>query len=136
MSRSTIFHVTPVVIVFVAFFASIALLFASADSPNAAATPVGLGSANSFAVLGYSTVTNTGPSTISGDIGLNSDSSVTGFPAGVQTSGAMYVADALSLQARTSASSAFTSASGQTGPTVVPTELGGLTLTPDLYESE
>ena len=137
MSRSTISHVTPVFGVFVAFFVSIALLFASADSANAAASPVGLGAANSFAVLGYSTVTNTGPSTISGDIGLHSGSSVTGFPPGVQTSGAMYVSDALSLQARTDANNAFTSASGQTPVTSLgAVELGGLTLPPDIYETD
>lgn len=52
MSRSTILLVTPVVGMFVAFFVAIALLSASADPANAVATPVDLGAASSFAVLG------------------------------------------------------------------------------------
>lgn len=124
-----------------AALAALALATASASlllggtSANAAALPVGLGTADSFAVIAYSTVTNTGPSVINGDIGLHPGTAVVGFPPGTQPTGAAYVADAVALSARLDAGTAFTTASGQTGATLVTVELGGQTLTPDLYQS-
>lgn len=114
---------------------AVALATTTAQRADAVALPVPLGTAGAFAVLGYSTVTNTGPSVISGDIGVNPGSAVVGFPPGSQIAGATYAAEAVGLQARNDASTAFTSASGQTGPVTVGVELGGTTLTPDLYES-
>ena len=47
---------------------------------HAAEAPVGLGTAGSFAVLAGQSVTNTGPSVITGDIGVGPGTSVTGIP--------------------------------------------------------
>lgn len=66
---------------------------------SAAHPPVGLGTATSFAILAGQTVTNTGPSIISGDLGVSPGSAVTGFPPGTVINGTQHVADAVALQA-------------------------------------
>jgi hypothetical protein len=71
-----------------------------------AQAPVGLGTDGSFAVLAGSTVTNTGPSVISGSVGLDPGSAVIGFPPGIVT--ATVSGD---LAGRTLTSGVYTSAS-------------------------
>jgi hypothetical protein len=59
-----------------------------------------LGSAAGFAVLGSSTVTCTGASIITGNLGVSPGSAVTGFPAPcTDVGGTIFAADAVSLQA-------------------------------------
>ena len=57
-----------------------------------------LGTAANFAVLAGSTITNTGSSSINGDLGLSPGTLVTGFPPG-QVNGTVYTADSVALQA-------------------------------------
>ena len=97
-----------------------------------------LGTAQSFAVLGGSTVTNTGPSVLTGDLGVSPGSAITGFfpvdgGAGTLT-GTVHIADATALQAEndlTTQYNALTSAACSTDLTGQ--DLGGLTLTPGVY---
>ena len=103
-------------------------------SASAAVAPVSLGTAASYAVLAASTVTNTGPTTVTGDLGLSPGTSVTGFPPG-QVIGAVHIADAAAAQAKTDLTAAYNDAAGRTTTATVPVELGGTTKTSGVYES-
>ncbi len=72
-----------------------------------AASAVDLGTAANFAVLAGSTVTNTGPTIINGDLGLNPGTSVTGFPPGI-INGSLHQTDGSSAQAQTDLTAALT----------------------------
>ncbi|WP_370261428.1 ice-binding family protein [Streptomyces sp. V4I8] len=104
----------------------------------AVATAVELGTAESFAVLGGSAVTNTGPTVINGDLGVSPGSAVTGFPPGI-VNGATHVTDAVAAQAQSDLTTAYNDAAGQapdvTFPDDPPVELGGRTLTPGVYNA-
>ncbi|MEK6260164.1 MAG: ice-binding family protein, partial [Planctomycetota bacterium] len=93
-----------------------------------------LGTAESFAVLGGSAVTNTGPTVISGDLGVGPGSAVTGFPPGIVINGAMHVADAVAIQAQNDVTTAYNEIAGYTVTQVLTgQDLGGLTLTQGVY---
>jgi hypothetical protein len=99
-----------------------------------AITPVNLGAATPYAVLAGTTVTNTGPTVITGDVGLSPGTAITGFPPGL-ASGTVTSADAASLNAQNSSTTAFGVASGETPFTTVPAgALGGTTLVPGVYQ--
>ena len=101
-----------------------------------AATPiVNLGTAASYAVLAGTTITNTGSSVISGDIGLSPGTSITGFPPGVQSSGVTHIADAQALLAENDLTAAYLDAAGRTPFNTVSGDLGGTTLVPGVYKS-
>lgn len=102
---------------------------------DAAGPPsVGLGTAADFAVLAGSTVTNTGPSTVNGNVGVSPGTAVTGFPPGT-VNGTIHAADAVATQAQSDLTTAYNDAAGRTGAVAVSGDLGGRTLTPGVYNS-
>ena len=122
----------------VAPVAAVGLLVALPLSANAAGGPtVGLGTAKSFAVLAGTTVTNTGATKISGDLGLSPGkaAAITGFPPGLVTSGSKHAADALAAQAQLALKTAYDDASGRTPATRTVSALGGLSLVGGVYKS-
>ena len=109
------------------------LLFAAVClQATATLAQVPLGTAQSYGVLGASTVTNTGPTVINGDLGVSPGAAITGFPPGVAT-GATRAADAAALQAQTDATTAYNFLAGQACGTTLSGDLGGRTLTPGVY---
>ena len=66
-----------------------------------------LGTAQTFAVLAGTTVTNTGPSVINDSVGVHPGSAITGFPPGLLTAGALHSADNAALQAQSDATAAY-----------------------------
>ena len=118
-----------------AAFLTIAFVFALlAPGVARAATAPSLGTAQRFAVLGGSAVTNTGPSTITGDLGVSPGNAVSGFPPGLVAGGTIHSADAVALQAQRDVTTAYNALAGQACDTVLTgQDLGGLTLTPGVY---
>ena len=93
-----------------------------------------LGTAASFAVLGSSTVTCTGASIITGDLGVSPGSAITGFPVPCTDVGTIHAADAVALQAQNDVTTAYNFLAGQACNTsLTGQDLGGLTLTPGVY---
>jgi hypothetical protein len=86
-----------------------------------------LGSAASFSVLGGSTVTNTGPTTMFGDLGLSPGSSVTGAP---HVLGQTHVDDAVAIGAKNALTTGYNDAASRPSNGSAGTDLAGQTFSP------
>jgi type VI secretion system secreted protein VgrG len=105
--------------------------------PLASATSI-LGSAENFAVLaGTPNITNTGTTTITGDVGIHPGASITGQGPGadqITLTGAYYMADGIALTAKNDLTAAYTALNNMPATqTLVGNELGGVTLTSGVY---
>ncbi len=101
----------------------------------AATATVNLGTSSAYAVLAGSTITNTGPTSIGGDIGLSPGTAVTGFPPGSQSSGTMNITNAAALGAENDLITASVDAAGRTPFNTVTGDLGGTTLVGGVYQA-
>lgn len=110
------------------------LAMAGLAIPVAVADAALLGSAQAFAVLGGSTVTNTGPTVVTGSLGVWAGSAVTGFGPGVVVGGVIHAGDAVAQLAQTDVTTAYNTLAGMAlTQDLTGQDLGGLTLTPGVY---
>jgi len=112
----------------------VASLFLSMSRAVATQGQVALGTAQSFAVLAGSGITNTGPTTITGDVGTFPTTSETGFGS-ITLNGTNHGGDAVTQGAKNDLIAAYDDAAGRTPVTDVPVELGGSTLPAGVYRS-
>ena len=112
---------------------SLVLGVAAASPAGATQAPIGLGTASTFAVLAGTTVTNTGSSTISGDVGVSPGSAVTGFSSVTQSNGTVDAGNPAAAQAQADLTTAYGDAASAGPSTSVPADLTGLTLSAGVY---
>jgi Ice-binding-like len=142
---------------FIALFLTIALVACGAGNANSTipttngfaqnvssgvqslATPDGqfapLGYAGHFAILAGATVTSTGQTRITGNVGISPGTAMTGFPPGL-IDGKFYPAGPVSAKAKLDLTAAYNDIMGLSrNPILVAGNLGGQTLKPGLYKS-
>lgn len=97
---------------------------------------VTLAGSDGLAILAGSSITSTGATVITGDIGLSPGTSVGGFPPGI-LNGTLHINDLIGNQAKIDLTAAYNDAAGRTSTEIVTLSgnIGGLTLTPGLYKS-
>jgi hypothetical protein len=109
-------------------------LFIVSSGVVQAATSVGLGTADSFAVLAGSGITNTGPTTITGDIGTFPTTTISG-ESDITLTGTNHGGDAVTQEAKDDLVTAYNDAAGQGPVTTISADLGGSTLVAGVYNS-
>jgi ice-binding like protein len=100
---------------------------------SAAFAQPSLGSAGNFGALGATTVTNTGLTVVTGDVGVSPGTAITGFPPGVVT-GTIHPGDMVAAQAHADAFMASEGLKAMPCNTMLTgQDLGGMTLTTGVY---
>lgn len=101
--------------------------------PGTAFASTIFGTAESFAILGSSTITNTGATTITGDLGLYAGSSITGSES-ISITGTIHTADMTAQLAKSAATDAFNILQGLGGASTLTGDLGLFTGGPGIYK--
>src|SRR5579859_6172504 len=111
------------------------LVIATTVTSALASTAPGLGTATSFAILAATTVTNSGNSVVTGDLGVSPGTAVTGFAPPGTLNGTQHTgSDPVAISAKNALTTAYNNAASspcnfnQTGK-----NLGGQTLVPGTY---
>ena len=105
-----------------------------AGEARAAAVGVPLGTAGPFAVLAGAGITNTGPTTLRGDLGSYPTTTTTGTGT-LTTTGVNHRGDAVTQGAKADLTTAYNTAAGEGPPHPVTADLAGRTLTAGVYRS-
>jgi hypothetical protein len=116
--------------------ATSAVLVALACAGPAAAAPTAppLGTADSFAVLAGSGITNTGPTTVTGDIGTFPTTSISGLSS-ITVGGANNGGNAVTQKAKSDLVTAYVTAAGEGPISSIAADLGGRTLVSGVYNT-
>jgi hypothetical protein len=96
---------------------------------------VNVGVASSFEILAGSTVTNTGTTTATGDVGVYPGTTITGFGPPSAITGAFHLADFVAAAGQSALTLAYNDAQARTGAVTLSGDIGGQTLLPGVYNS-
>jgi hypothetical protein len=104
-------------------------------SATACSAAVPLGTACLFGILAATpSVANSGPTAVTGDVGIWPASSITGFPPGTLT-GTEYAGDATAQTAQGDLTTAYNYAAAAAGGAILTADIGGQTLAPGVYKT-
>ena len=133
METSNKRRIKPLLLIPLLLISLLAVMLVINKASMAIQATVNLGTADSFAVLAGAGITNTGATTITGDVGSFPTTTQTGFDT-VTLNGVNHMGDAVTQQAKIDLVTAYNDAAGRT-PITVGTELGGTTLPTGAYNS-
>lgn len=111
-----------------------AAMVAVGGTAQAAATAVPLATAGTFSVLAGAGVTNTGPTTLAGDLGTFPTLTITG-EADITVNGTNHGGDGVTQGAKDDLITAYENAAAQGPTSPIVADLGGQTLLPGVYNS-
>jgi len=117
-----------------AFASAAGVLVVGTAADAAVVATVPLGTAARYAVLGATTVTNTGNSVLDGSLGVSPGTAITGFPPGlVVPPGTTDTANGVALQAQSDLTAAYVDAAGRPVTATTPADLTNLNLPAGVY---